>query len=70
MSGRGAWRRFNFFGSSLKMSKLKNFHEVFGLPGGADSVLGDQGVGCQERQLMLDGLANQYAVKRVAVKQW
>ena len=40
------------------------------LPGGADCVLGDQGIGCQERQFMLDGLANQYAVKWVAVKQW
>ena len=28
------------------------------LPGGADCVLGDQGIGCQERQFMLDGLAN------------
>jgi len=40
------------------------------LPDGADCVLGDQGIGCQERQFMLDGLANQYAVKWVAVKQW
>lgn len=40
------------------------------LPGGADCVLGDQGIGCQERHFMLDGLANQYPVKWVAVKQW
>jgi len=40
------------------------------LPDGADCVLGDQGIGCQERQFMLDSLANQYTVKGVAVKQW
>ena len=37
------------------------------LPNGSDGVLGNQWIGCENSQFMLNGLADQHAIKRVSV---
>lgn len=48
----------------------KEFFSSLGenLPGGANGVLGNQWIGCENSQFMLNGLADQHAIKGVFVK--
>jgi len=38
-------------------------------PDGADGVMGDERVGCEDGEFVLDGLADQYAIEGIFVQR-